>query len=302
MTMIICLLLFGCDYQVQTKKNKQQEYELSVVDDDFQSFLLNDSGSSDPQPSASLIDVYYNYLTYENYSTYEVYVDYKKQTFIGIYLEQITIDKINEIYGDIPISPSLFVDSIDGLDGMFAKYREACWKKNIDVNQHHLYIYEFENRNIPLQNGNYQLVAVVTKNEIIFSELNGEQTYKSSLIRAASGSIDENFFQAKSNEFGQEKTNHYLNRNTVIRSYYYYSTIQVDFVSIFLYNNKECIYERVRALSDGEDRSSIYEEYYDFIKEAIIEENVYDDDYYRIDCCNIYDYEIIELLFLRKFH
>lgn len=298
--MILFFFLFGCDFQIQTKKNKQYIHDSSFVEIDFQSFLLNDSGMGDLARSPSLIDIYYNFVENEVYSLYEVFIDYDKQTFIGIYMDNKTINKINDIYDDITVPPPLDSYCIMGFEGMLIKYREACSKpvSLIDKEEYPLYYYEFDNNFIPLENEDYQLVAVATKNEITFSELNGEHTYKSSLICEAGGSIDEEFFQAKSNGFKQNKTDHYLNCHSVI--YSYYNNIEFKFIPIFPYNNKECIYERVWALSDGEDRDSIYEEYDSFIRKAIVKKNVYVEQY-RTNC-NIYDYEILKKLFLRKFY
>lgn len=199
--------------------------------------------------------------------------------------------------------PPIYTNCIIGFEGMLTKYNEASSKpvSLIDKEEYPLYYYEFDNNFIPLENGDYQLVAVATKNEITISELNGKHTYKSSLICEARGNIDEEFFRAQNNVFMQDKTNHYLGCHSRIHSYYHYGIIEFVFIPIVLYNNQECIYERVWALSDGDDRSSICEEYYDFIREAIIDENVYVDDYYRTNC-NIYDYETLIQLFSKRFY
>lgn len=301
--MIIFLMLVGCDFQIQTKNNKQYIHESLFVEDDLQSFLLSSSGMGDQARNASLIDIYYNFAENEYCSAYEVFIDYDKQTFIGIYMDNKTIKKIDDIYGDTPVPPPLDSYCIIGFEGMLMKYKEACSKpvSLIDKKEYPLYFYEFDNNIIPLENGDCQLVAVTTKNDITFSELNGEHIYKASLICAAGGDIDEEFFQAKSNEFSQDKTNHYLNRSSRIHSYYHYSSIEFVFIPIFSYNNKKCIYERVETLSDGEDRGSIFEEYYSFIREAIIEENVYVDNQYKTNC-NIYDYERVKQLFVRELY
>lgn len=94
--LIMILLIFGCDYQIQNSKNKQQVRELSIVDNDFQSFLLSSSGMGDLARKSSLIDIYYNYVENEDYSAYEVFIDYDKQSFIGIYMDSKTIEKIKK--------------------------------------------------------------------------------------------------------------------------------------------------------------------------------------------------------------
>lgn len=296
--LIIIFMLCSCDFQGQINKNKQQLYELSIVDSDIQAVLLSREGMGDQPMPRTMIDFYRDFNNYDNISLYEAYLNYNETTYLGIYMDNKTIKKLDNIYKDDVLPDMLDSYTIRGIDGMLLKYQYAYYEKLIDANQYSLFFYEFIDQKIPLMNGNYRLVAVLTRNEMEFQNINGKDIYKSNMFSVINGSITEDYYLVSASKLESAEELFYLYCNNRVPQYCFPSYKKLVFYPVKPYNSKKSICEQYSKFSD-KSYELISEQYYEFIKDAIIEEK-YQDNY--VNHCYICDYDIIKQLLLREYY
>ena len=289
------LLLYSCQYTHSINESDPIIYDLSVSNEDIQSMILNEVGSNEPIPPASLVYYYVDCNNqYYDYYLYETFIDSRKQSFLGVYISNTLVEILNSFDDDVYIPPTGILLHT-GIDKMLYKYQIAYFQKLINIQQYPLLIFETNDNEIPLERENYKLITVLTKNAVRFSRIDGKEVYNSNLLFYTSGNITDDSYISLPESLNKNDTYNYLYCSFQLKDYYTLEYAKTQFIPIKIYNNKECIYELCGDL----DGTIYYESYYEFIKGAIIKEN--ESDYYY-DHYYIYNYKKIKQQFLKEFY